>query len=54
MRSPTGCSGAHPSKILAAGRSITVSLTAGRSDARGVVIVDFADGPAISRLRFFG
>ena len=46
--------GAHPSKILAAGRSITVSLTAGRSDARGVVIVDFADGPAISRLRFFG
>ena len=46
--------GAHPSKILAAGRSITVSLTAGRSDARGVVIVDFADGSAISRLRFFG
>lgn len=46
--------GAHPSKVLAAGRSITVSLTAGRSDARGVVIVDFADGPAISRVRFFG
>jgi hypothetical protein len=46
--------GAHPSKILAAGRSITVSLTAGRADARGVLIVDFADGPAISRLRFFG
>ena len=37
--------GAHPSKVLAAGRSITVSLTAGRSDARGVLIVDFADGP---------
>ncbi len=45
--------GAHPSKILAAGRSVTVSLTAGRSEARGVLIVDF-DGPAISRLRFFG
>ena len=46
--------GAHPSKVLAAGRSITVSLTAGRSDARGVLIVDFADPPTISRLRFFG
>lgn len=48
--------GAHASKILAAGRSITVSLTAGQSEPRGVLIVDFADQagtPRISGLRFF-
>lgn len=46
--------GAHISKILAAGRSITVSLTAGRSDPRGVLIFDFADDDATFRaVRFF-
>ncbi len=49
--------GAHASKVLAAGRSITVSLTAGRSEPRGLLIVDFADeagSPRIDGLRFFG
>ena len=49
--------GAHASKILAAGRSMTVSLTAGRSEPRGLLIIDFADDagtPRISGLRFFG
>jgi hypothetical protein len=40
-------------KVIAAGRSVTVSLGAGDSRCRGVVIVDVADGPVISRLRFF-
>lgn len=45
--------GSHPSKIVTAGRSVAVALTAGRAEPRGVLIADFA-GPAISRLRFFG
>jgi hypothetical protein len=45
--------GAHPNKILVAGSSITLSLTAGRSEHRGVVIADVAGGPRISRLRFY-
>lgn len=45
--------GAHTSKILAAGRSITVSLTAGRSEPRGVLIFDFADDETFRAVRFF-
>ncbi len=46
--------GAHTSKILAAGHSITVSLTAGRSEPRGVLIFDFADDDTFRAVRFFG
>ena len=45
--------GAHTSKILAAGHSITVSLTAGRSEPRGVLIFDFADDETFRAVRFF-
>jgi Nuclear transport factor 2 (NTF2) domain len=45
--------GAHPSKILVAGTSVTVSLMAGRSEHRGVVIADVAGGPKIGRLRYY-
>lgn len=46
--------GAHPHKIIAAGRSVTVSLTAGRDEPRGVLIADFGEGAALDRLRFYG
>lgn len=45
--------GAHPSKIIASGNSITVSLTAGRTEPRGVLIADFTSGATFRRLRFF-
>lgn len=44
---------ARPGKILAAGRSITVSVRDGDQPC-GVLIVDFADATTIARLRFFG
>ena len=43
----------RPSKILAAGHSITVSVRDGETPC-GVLIVDFADATTIARLRFFG
>ncbi len=45
--------GAHPSKILVAGSSVTLSLMAGRFEHRGVVIADVAGGPGLRRLQFF-
>lgn len=49
----TALDGAHPSKILVAGSSVTLSLMAGRTEHRGVVIADVAGGPGLSRLQFF-
>jgi hypothetical protein len=45
--------GAHSGKVITAGTSVAVSLYAG-AEHRGVVIADFAGGPVIRRLRFFG